>query len=171
MRVGWRSGRVRPWLVRAREYWVQRRAHIDARTPPWQWAVPEMDTRTLPELAALLARQDHPAHLVIEETEARKLAHVHVWNERTQQFMRACHLQFLDALTLTGIQQFGPQWNTVIVLSPADATIVGHRDTLFQWLTQQLAKEPAYFFPAVAPQAILDLCASHPCAPGNHQLM
>jgi hypothetical protein len=166
------------WTAACREHWAIQRAKVDVRIPPWQWATPEADTRTLIELAALLARQDHPAHLVVDYHHHHQ-AYIHLWNERTQQFMRACHSQFLDTLTLTGVKQNGENWTTLIVPSASDTAIVGHRGELFVWLAQQMAKKPQLFFDATLyalpiherEQAILNLCVSHPRARNDQPLL
>jgi len=145
-------------LQQRRARWEERRAAAEAALPLWEWASRvDGDILTLPELARLLVHPDHPAHLSLARAvdDTPRMAYIHVWNERTQKFMRTTHHQTLDARNVSGLyhQERFYEWSvSVQLLDPADAAVWGGaRGTLLRWMARELAQNYQLFFPAASP--------------------
>jgi hypothetical protein len=149
-------------VVERRARWVALHAEREAALPAWSWASPLEDVIELADLERLLTDKVHPAHLSLARAEPDKprMAYVHVWNERTQKFMRSCQIQTTNARSVGGLQQFAPQnhpraagdWSVSLVLEQeADARIIGPDGCLVRWMARQLATDYRLFFPTAGP--------------------
>jgi hypothetical protein len=135
-----------------RARWAALHAERLADLPVWRWATPADDVISLADLERLLADEAHPAHLSLARANAEgpRMAYIHVWNERTQCFMRGCQFQMRDMRTLGGLQYQKPfrEWSAALVLEEAaHMRVMGPNGCLVKWMARQLAVDYRLFFP------------------------